>query len=393
MRLSYLPFTIRKINHTPGQGMIRIARIFRRIFVSLIAVPLFAGAAERITVGQAIDLSGPNAAIGRDYVAGIKTYFDTVNSRGGIAGKRIQYIVRDDEGKAELTARLATELITGERVEFLLGGVGANSTNAILDAPAFRRSNLVLYAPLTTENLAGNAQVMLWRPQFRDEMRYLYSYFSKVGIKDVGIVIQSTLANEQSVQSMASEMRAHGMNIVGLARIGMNGEKSAGEAARLATAKPGLVLVFADSIAGGMFLKQFRTHASQTFVAGTSLTNLETLREVAGTKAVEWTVFSQVVPNPNTYSSSIQAEHISMMRKYRDESVSSLTLEGFAVAKALVHIIGKAKNHRTALQEFRANKNAEIDLGGLLIVNSEKTLHLSNYLDVALFRKGTRLVY
>jgi branched-chain amino acid transport system substrate-binding protein len=373
--------------------MIRTARTFRRIFVALIAVPLFAGAAERIVVGQAIDLSGPNAAIGRDYVAGIKTYFDTLNSRGGIAGKRIHYIVRDDQGKPELSARLATELIAADKVEFFLGSVGANSTNAILDAPAFRHSNLVMFAPLTAEELATNSQVMMWRPQFRDEMRYLYSYFRKVGIKDVGIVIQNTSANERSVLSMTSEMRTQDMNIVGIARIGMNGEDSAGEAARLAAAKPGLVLVCADSIAGGMFLKEFRTHASQTFVAGTSLTNLETLREVAGPKAVEWTVFSQVVPNPHTYSSSIQAEHISMMRKYRDESVSALTLEGFAVAKAFVQIIGKAKNKRSALQEFRAARNAEIDLGGLVIVNSEKTLHLSNYLDVALFRKGSRLVY
>ena len=39
-----------------------------------------------IVVGQAIDLSSPNAAIGRDYVAGIKTYFDALNSAGGIGG-------------------------------------------------------------------------------------------------------------------------------------------------------------------------------------------------------------------------------------------------------------------------------------------------------------------
>ncbi|MDQ9170906.1 ABC transporter substrate-binding protein [Oxalobacteraceae bacterium R-40] len=373
--------------------MTRIARTFRGILMLLVSAPLFAGAADRIIIGQAIDLSGPNAAIGRDYVAGIKTYFDAVNSKGGISGRRIQYIVRDDQGKPELSARLSTELIAAENVDFLLGSVGMNSTNAILNTQAFRRSNLVLFAPLATENLTDNTQVMMWRPQFQDEMRYLYSYFSKVGIKNVGLVMQDASSHEQSLQRISAEMQARDLNVVGIAHIGANGERSASEAARLAAAKPGLVLVFADSIAGGLFLKEFRTHASQTFVAGTSLTNLETLREIAGPKAVEWTVFSQVVPNPNTYSSGIQAEHIAMMRKYRDESVSALTLEGFAVAKALVHIIEKAKNYRSAIREFRANKNAEIDLGGLSIVNSEKMPHLSSYLDVALFRKGTRLVY
>lgn len=369
------------------------ARFLCLAFLACLGALVSAAASDRIVIGQAIDLSGPNGSIGRDYVAGLKTYFDTVNSKGGIAGKRIQYIVHDDQGKPELAAKLATDLIVNENVEFLLGGVGTEPTNAVLTAPAFQRSNLVLFAPLATGTLARPAQAMLWRPQFSDEMRYLYSYFSKVGIKDVGIVLQSTAASEQSLQGMVSEMRHRGMQVVGTARIGGNGEKSAEEAARLAAAKPGVVLVFADSIASGQFLKAFRIHAGQTFVAGTSLTNLETLREVAGAKAVEWTVFSQVVPNPNTYASSIQAEHISMMRKYRDEAVSSLTLEGFAAAKALVRMIEKAKNPRTAIQEFRANKNAAIDLGGLLIVNSDKAANLSNYLDVALFRKGTRLVY
>lgn len=372
--------------------MIRLAGKLRLFFIAFALLPLLA-AAESIRIGQTIDLTGPNGAIGRDYVAGLRTYFDTVNTKGGIGGKRINFIVLDDQGKPELAARQATDLIANEKIEFLLGGVGAAPTNAILSAPTFQRSNLVLFAPLARGALIKSAQVMMWRPRFEDEMRYLHSYFSKVGIKDVGLVMQDSAAGEQTVQSMAAEMRERGTKVVGIARIGMNGEKSAEEAARLAAAKPGVVLVFADSIAGGIFLKAFRAHASQTFVAGTSLTNLETLREVAGAKAVEWTVFSQVVPNPNRYSSSIQAEHISMMKKFRDESVSALTLEGFAAAKALVRMIEKAKNHKTAIHEFRASKNAEIDLGGLLIVNSEKDLNLSNYLDVALFRQGTRLVY
>lgn len=373
--------------------MARFAGKLRLLGFLFIAAPLVATAADRIVVGHAIDLTGPNGAIGRDYVAGVKTYFDTVNSKGGIGGKRIQYIVQDDQGKPELSARLASNLIKNENVEFLLGGVGTEPTNAILKAPAFQRSNLVLFAPLTTGKLVPSAQVMMWRPQLQDEMRYLYSYFGRVGIKDIGIVMQESPGNEESLQNMSADMRARGMHVVGIARIGANGEKSAAEAARLATARPGLVLVLADSIASGLFLKEFRVHASETFVAGTSLTNLETLREVAGPKSVEWTVFSQVVPNPTTYSSGIQAEHISMMRKFRDESVSSLTLEGFAAAKALVRMIEKAKNYRLAIQEFRTSKNGEIDLGGLLLVSSEKDLPLSNYLDIALFRKGSRLVY
>jgi branched-chain amino acid transport system substrate-binding protein len=85
-------------------------------------------------------------------------------------------------------------------------------------------------------------------------------------------------------------------------------------------------------------------------------------------------------------------EHLKMMKKFRDEAASSLTLEGFAVAKALVKTIELAKNNHAALQEMKTRPR-EIDLGGLWIASSPKDNHQSNYLDIALFRKGTGLLF
>jgi hypothetical protein len=86
-------------------------------------------------------------------------------------------------------------------------------------------------------------------------------------------------------------------------------------------------------------------------------------------------------------------EHLKMMKKYRDEDVSSLTLEGFAVAKALASAIRQSKQgNRFALRDLIAQKRT-IDLGGLLIGATADSNHLSSYLDVALFRKGTALVF
>jgi ABC-type branched-subunit amino acid transport system substrate-binding protein len=54
-----------------------------------------ATASRNVVVVQSIDLSGPNGSIGRDYVAGITTYFDGINQKGGIKGRKIQYVVKD----------------------------------------------------------------------------------------------------------------------------------------------------------------------------------------------------------------------------------------------------------------------------------------------------------
>jgi len=50
-----------------------------------------------IVVGQVVDLSGRHSYIGRDFSAGAGIYFEEVNAGGGINGRRIKYLLRDDK--------------------------------------------------------------------------------------------------------------------------------------------------------------------------------------------------------------------------------------------------------------------------------------------------------
>lgn len=354
----------------------------------LLAGPAAAQEPNTIVVGQAIDLSSPNASVGRDYVAGIKTYFDALNAAGGVNGKRIRYIVRDDQAQATVAAKVVTELIERDQIDFLLGGVGDSTAQAVLNTPAFKRSNLVLFAPLVDTVELNSTRVLFWRPSYLQEVRHILSHFSQLGMTDVGIAYQDTPWAQQAFRNLSAELRGRGMKLNGAAKLGNIEKQNADEAARLATSKPGFVIVIADTISTSLFLKEFRRSAPQTFVAGTSLINLETLRELAGARAVEWTVFSQVVPNPNTGKSSIQLEHLNMMKKYRDEPPSSLTLEGFTVAKTLAKAIQRSKRSNQAALQDLMNQDANIDLGGLSVTASPNSKHLSGYLDIALFKKN-----
>lgn len=367
---------------------------YRTCFAALLFLPLMShSAGNAIVIGQAIDLSGPNADIGRDYVAGIKTYFDALNASGGINGRRIQYIVRDDQGLPAVAASAVTELIERDQVDFLFGGVGDSTTQAVLNAPAFKRSSHTLFAPLAAGNPKTAARVLFWRPSYKQEVRHIFSHFSQLGIKDIGVVYQETVANQEAYQELSAEIRESGIKLTGTARIGTVGNQIAAEAGKLAGTRPGFVIVIADTIGTALFLKEFRKHDSRTFVAGTSLINLSTLRELAGEKAVEWTVFSQVVPSPNAATSLLQLEHLNMMKKYRDESVSSLTLEGFAAAKSLAKAIQQSKRPaRSSLLELMP-QDGNIDLGGFAIGLSPNSNRLSSYLDIALFKKGSGLMF
>ncbi|GAC1319198.1 MAG: hypothetical protein NVSMB28_08760 [Collimonas sp.] len=354
--------------------------------------PFLANAAsDAIVIGQAIDLSGPNADLGRDYVAGIKTYFDVLNAKGGINGRHIQYLVRDDRGQADLAVKAVNELITQAHAAYLFGGVGDDVTRAVLDSAEFKRSGLTLYAPLAGADYQKDAKVLFWRPSYQQEIRYIFSHFGKLGVKNVGVVYQESAATTDAYRRLTDQMQESGIKLSGTVHLGNDLAKMRSETAQLASAKPGFVIMIADTVSAGVFLKEFRKFAPQTFVAGSSLTNLTTLRQLAGGKAVEWTVFSQVVPNPNIGSSSIQLEHLNMMRKYRDEPVSALTLEGFTAAKSWTRLLPAGK--RAAGQAEYAVPGGGFDVGGYTVGEVANSNHLSSYVDMALFNKGNGLTY
>ncbi len=345
-----------------------------------------------IIIGQAIDLSGPNGSIGRDYVAGITTYFDSINVNGGIGGKRVKYLVRDDQGNPAMSAQAISDLLEKDKAEYLLGGIGAAVTDAVLANPKFSQSGQTLFAPLIASGKTYNSRVLFWRPSPEQEMQYIFSYFDKLGIKSVGIAYQENQQNLDMYNYVVAELRKRNMLMSGLVHVGGSASDMERESAVLSKTNPGIVIAIADTLGTGVFLKEFRKQAPRTFVAGMSLINLERLAEVAGPKALEWTVFSQVVPNPQSKKTVIQMDHSNMMKKFRDEELSSLTFEGFMVAKTLVKAIQNNKPGRDAIQALATQKSL-IDLGGVTLSSSEGNHRMSNFVDMALFRKGGGLLF
>jgi branched-chain amino acid transport system substrate-binding protein len=351
--------------------------------LAALALCATAHAGKPVVVAQSIDLSGPNGSIGRDYVAGITTYFDSVNQKGGVNGRKIQYLVRDDHGVSAEAAANVTTLIKDERADYLLGAIGNDATRAIAAAPAFAQSRHVLFAPLADSSANADARVMFWRPSIESELLFLLSYFEKLGVREVGIALQASPQNNRAFTFLSAEIRKRRMVLSGVAKMTGNVQQ---EAQRLSKAGPKLVISIGDTIASAQFLRAFRAYDPAVFVAGTSLINLTTLSEIAGARATEFTVFSQVVPNPASTVSALQSEHVEMMKRFRDEPVSSVTLEGFAVAKTLVRMM---KLEPAAM----ASSKTPIDLGGMTVVSAQGGQNLSRYVDIALFKRGGGLMF
>jgi len=111
--------------------------------IGFYAVP---DAAETIKIGMPIPLSGPMGNVGNSVVMGCKYGIAEVEKKGGFLGRRVELLTRDDTGKADMTMRVARELVTKDRVNFLVGTVGSATALALSQVGKERKVLTIVHA-------------------------------------------------------------------------------------------------------------------------------------------------------------------------------------------------------------------------------------------------------
>ena len=105
--------------------------------MTLAEIPANAAAGDvsgtsEIVLGMQLPESGPASPGYKKIDDAMRAYFDYVNSKGGIGGKKIRLEVKDDGYKAGLTISTASSLINKEKVFAFVGNVGTQTHIAVI---------------------------------------------------------------------------------------------------------------------------------------------------------------------------------------------------------------------------------------------------------------------
>ena len=84
-----------------------------------------------IRIGSTLALTGPLSATGLTHKLVGEIYVEQLNARGGLLGRRVEWIVKDDQSKPDLARTLYEQIITTDKVDLLMGPY---ATGAILSA-------------------------------------------------------------------------------------------------------------------------------------------------------------------------------------------------------------------------------------------------------------------
>jgi branched-chain amino acid transport system substrate-binding protein len=174
--------------------MIKETRLTAAIFAAAILASALPAAAAGVTdteirVGNIMPYTGPLtafAAIGRAEAA----YFDMVNERGGINGRKIKFISRDDSSNPKTAAEETRNLVEEENVLLMFGSFGSPS-NLATRTYLNERKVPQLFVASGDEEWAHPKRfpwTMGWQPTFRSEGR-IYANYIQASYADSKIAV------------------------------------------------------------------------------------------------------------------------------------------------------------------------------------------------------------
>jgi branched-chain amino acid transport system substrate-binding protein len=133
--------------------------------VSALAAASFAlpaAAEDTIKIGE-LNSYKVFAAFLDPYKKGWEMAVEEVNAAGGVLGKKIEIVSRDDNGNPADAVRVAEELLSREKVAFLIGTFPSNVGLAVADFAKQRKTLFIAGEPLTDKIVWDNGNAYTFR--------------------------------------------------------------------------------------------------------------------------------------------------------------------------------------------------------------------------------------
>jgi branched-chain amino acid transport system substrate-binding protein len=118
---------------------------FLRYAASALALAAFSGLALAqgpVKVGMSMPQTGPLGAGGKAALLALQMWVEDVNKKGGLLGRKVEFIVYDDQTNPALTPSIYTKLLDVDKVDLLIAPYGTVPTAPIM--PLVKQRGLLL---------------------------------------------------------------------------------------------------------------------------------------------------------------------------------------------------------------------------------------------------------
>ncbi|MFL6254366.1 MAG: ABC transporter substrate-binding protein [Pyrinomonadaceae bacterium] len=122
-----------------------------------------------IKVGIYGDLSGQTSSFGQSTKNGALMAIDEINAAGGINGRKIEWVMEDDQGQTQQASTVVKKLINQDKVIAVIGEVA--SSNSLAAAPVAQEAKVPMITPSSTNPAVTQKGDYIFRVCFTDDFQ------------------------------------------------------------------------------------------------------------------------------------------------------------------------------------------------------------------------------
>jgi branched-chain amino acid transport system substrate-binding protein len=233
----------------------------RRTFLKALAATAMVGimgaaaqAQEAIRIGLILPMTGPFTSTGKQVAAAVNLYMQQNGST--VAGRKVEVILKDDTGVADVTRRIAQELIVNDKVT-AIAGFGLTPL-ALATAPlATQAKTPMVVMAAATSVITERSPFVVRTSQVVPQIAAPFgTWAAQQGIRRVVTMVSDFAPGHDVETSFAESFKAAGGQVESM-RIPLQNPDFSPFLQRAADAKPDAILIFVPSGQGSTFMKQF----------------------------------------------------------------------------------------------------------------------------------------
>ncbi len=344
---------------------------------------------KEIRFGASLPLSGINQNLGEEVVIGSSIYFNHVNAKGGIDGKKIKFIYFDDKYEPEITQTNIKKLIGKDKVFALFDFVGTPTVKKVM--PIIKNSKIPFIAPYTGASFLRNpknSNIVNLRSSYKEEIDALVDYLVvNKKITKFSIFYQNDDYGKEGYIALLSALKKRNLSLQSEGTYKRNTLFVKQAIYDISQKKPEAIILIGAYKPTARFIKKARHSSLKNVIfCPISFVNADALMSELNNDGKNL-LFSQVVP---TYSQNTQItkEYKKLLKfYYPTHKPTFASFESFLAAKVVVHALKKSDgniNESNFLYNLKhSDKNT---LGDIKI--SYKNTQLLNRVYLLKYSKG-----
>ncbi|MGL5735981.1 MAG: ABC transporter substrate-binding protein [Beijerinckiaceae bacterium] len=222
---------------------------------TVLRTPAAAQSAEPVRIGMIAPLTGPFTATGRMMEQGARLYM----SRAGdtVAGRKIQLTVRDDTGVADVTKRIAQDMVVNDKVH-IFAGFGLTPL-ALATAPIATEAKVPQIVMMAATPIVTERSPFIVRPAYTTQQSTVplaqWALRNKIG--KVVTLVSDYAPGVDTEKAFVDTFKAGGGTVLESLRVPLPNRDFAPFLQRAADAKPDALFVFVPAGIGATLIKQY----------------------------------------------------------------------------------------------------------------------------------------